>query len=102
MVYLSARNRALVTIWEDWGGQSRRGWTQEARGDAKYLGRAIYARPSTLRKVYDENAAYLERAHRAETIAATVNVAPSGAQGARPYLSTTDEYDRYDGDGPPG
>ena len=90
-----------MTTWKDWGGQSRRGWTQESRGDAKYLGRAIYAGSSTLREVYDEDAAYLGRAQRAETIAATVNVAPRGAQGARPYLWTTDGHDRYDGDGPP-
>ena len=51
VVYLSARNLALVTTWKDWGGHSRRGWTQEARRDAKNLGCAIYARPSTLREV---------------------------------------------------
>ena len=91
-----------MTTWKDWGSQSRLGWTQEARGDAKYFGRPIYTRPSTLREFYDEGAAYFGRAHRAETIAATVNVALRGTLPARPYLSTTDGHDRYDGDGPPG
>ena len=28
---VSARNRALVTTWEEWGGQSQHGGTQETR-----------------------------------------------------------------------
>ena len=100
LICLSARNRALVTTWKDYGGQSRCRWTQEIGEDDKYLGHAIYARQSTLREVYAEDAAYLG-GHRAEMIAASLNIDPRGVQGARPYLSTTDWQDRYDGDGPP-